>query len=161
MPEEKDPTTGTTGADPQGGSGDKPTGTAGDAAAGGSGADTDDPAELKRRLAESERVKAQLLSEKSNVERDRKALEERAAALEKEPPSPVSGGTAQPTDPYLARIERLKLHLAQYPDDVVARNQLEDAYYARQSVAMSEVMRQAEADLLKVPAEIRDRVRAE
>ena len=118
----------------------------------GSGGETIE--QVRARLIEVERKNAQLLSEKSRVEQERRELEERRA-------------TAPPTaavDPYEHQMAQLNATVARYgPESFEGQMAyatglaLEEA---RQRRMESTFMVQMERDLLKIPTEHRDSVKA-
>lgn len=101
--------------------------------AGGSGESIE---ELRAKLQEAERQKAQLLSEKSRVEQQQREIErERERLAGYTPPT-----SAQREAPIVTRIRELREHLATYPDDVVARA-THDSLMAQYELHQQTVMR--------------------
>lgn len=111
--------------------------------------------QLRARLQETERQKAQLLAEKSNVEREREALRQQRDSRAFTPP------TAQ--DPYVSQMQMLQATIARYGSDSyegqVAIAQAHALESARQAQYATHFMVQVEKDLLRVPQEHRDEVK--
>lgn len=112
-----DPTTGTTATTPADGSATA-TGTTGEGAAGGSGGGEETIeqklAKAEERAAEAERKSAQMLSEKSGVEEQRRQNDERQRALDAARTPPAAG---QGMDRLMARLQALDVAWATEPDN--------------------------------------------
>jgi hypothetical protein len=110
--------------------------------------------ELRKRLQEVERQKAQLLAEKSNVEDMRRELERARGAST--PPT-------APADPYQAQMAMLTATVHRYGSDSyegqVAIAQAHALESARRSEYVTNFLVQVERDLLRVPADLRDDVK--
>lgn len=113
--------------------------------------------ELRKQLLEATRKNAQLLSEKSNVEQDRRELERRAQGAGTPPMAPE--------DPYQRQMATLNAIVARYgPDSYEGQMAIAQAHsleMGRQSLAVQHFTAQVERDLItqKVPTEQRDEVR--
>lgn len=125
--------------------------------------------ELETRLAEEKRVKEQLLSEKSNVERLRREAEEMAQRAGSTPPMP-----ATPADPFEQQLQALTAEAIQLQaemqldptntslrrDAIVLSSQIMQVQAARQDAQERQKWQAMSRELQDVPEGIRQQVAA-
>jgi len=154
MAENDDLTTGTTG-DATGTTASAADGSATPPADGSGGGESIE--ELRKRLQDEQRKNAQLLSERTNVEREREELRRQREYGASPPPT-------APVDPYMAQMQMLNATVARYgPDSYEGQVAIAQAHAleaSRRAEYATNFLVQVERDLLKIPAEHRDDVKA-
>jgi len=155
MAENDDLTTGTTG-DATGTTASAADGSATPPADGSGGGESIE--ELRKRLQDEQRKNAQLLSERTNVEREREELRRQRETYGASPPPTA------PVDPYMAQMQMLNATVARYgPDSYEGQVAIAQAHAleaSRRAEYATNFLVQVERDLLKIPAEHRDDVKA-
>ena len=141
------------------------TGTTAQAADGSAGGSAIKDKPIEEQLAaekaareEAERKNAQLLSEKSAVEAERRRLDEERARMQQASTAPPAGADA--ADPFLNQIARLDAAYQEYPNDPAYQG-LRLSLLTQRELALREVGRtNFENELLKIPAADREATRA-
>lgn len=112
---------------------------------------------LRAQLAEAQRKTAQLLSEKTNVEQEREELRQERQSRQSPPPT-------QGVDPYVQQMQTLNAIVLRYGIDSfegqMAQANALALQQSRQAATIQAFSAQVERDLLKIPAEHRDDVKA-